>query len=256
MNYGFVKCDIKNLTEVDDTNVKTYYNYNGVDFYYRKNNDDDRLLVNFHGSINIKHNIPLPVFRCHNWKYNVLCIADKLLQTHKTLLLGWYCTENTTNDDTSYKDIIKYFISNHNNVIFYGSSGGGMPSLLYAAYFHKKAYITNAQLYLDKYSFYPDLMATIDVNNLTEPIHADKIIAKHGLPSMMYIYVNEHDIHHYMKHFIPFMKYINDNKLNTNFKFIAFKGAEPPAEKSHHHVNLPINIKVEQIINELFDVSL
>jgi hypothetical protein len=236
--------------EIDVTQKNTYYNYNGIDFYYRKKTNDDKLLVNFHGFI--RRTIPLPVFRGYNWNYNVLCISDNMLQQHPDMSLGWYCTENGSNIDQTYKEIINFFMSNHNNIVFHGSSGGGMPSLLYAAYFHKKAYIANAQLYLDEYGHYETFRQNVDDLNLTEPVHADKIIDKYGLPSMMYVHVNMRDNHHYKKHYIPFMKYVNDRKLNANFRFVAFNGVDPTGEQTHHTINTPPNITSQQIIDELF----
>lgn len=250
MNYGFSKQVIHNLNEVNINDSTSYYHYNEVDFYYKKIKNDDNLVVAFHGATN--NDVSLPVFRCYNWNYNILCISDHLLQKYPGLLVGWYCTEKGSNIDMIYIDIIKFFMIHHTNIIFYGTSAGGFPSLFYATLFHKKAFISNSQLYLDNYHPYNKFLGFVNDKNLTHSIHADEIIDKHGLPYMMYIYVNINDSHSYINHFVPFMKYVNDNQLNQHFKFVAFNGEDPPPDKTPHHIYTPSNITTHQIINELF----
>ncbi len=172
-------------------------------------------------------------------------------------MLGWYCTEKGSNVDVTYKFIIEHFISKYNNVVFHGSSGGGFPSLFYASLFHKKAYITNSQLYLDTcyHAHYNRFVHELDTTNLTHSIHADDIINKHGLPSMMYIYVNERDSLQYKTQYIPFMNYVDNNGFHTNFKFVAFNGLDPIGKQTHHDIYTPTNITRDQIIDELFQYN-
>ena len=108
-----MKRQINSLDEVDATEIKTYYNYNGVDFYYRKRTDDDRLIVSFHGALPSSKPTQLPLFRVYNCNYNILCISDNLLEKYPGLLLGWFCTEKGSNVDVIYKEIIGFFISKH-----------------------------------------------------------------------------------------------------------------------------------------------
>jgi hypothetical protein len=47
----------------------------------------------------------------------------------------------------------------------------------------------------------------------------------------LYFVVIINDSHSYINHFVPFMKYVNDNQLNQHFKFVAFNEEDPPPVK-------------------------
>ena len=83
MNYGLTKQTIPSLSDVDYSNT-CYYNYNGIDFYCKKHDDSDQLVVSFHGAVSPKNGVKqlLPVFRGYNWSRNMLCFSDKLLEEY------------------------------------------------------------------------------------------------------------------------------------------------------------------------------
>lgn len=258
MNYNLNKIEIINFNEIDETNIQNYYRYNNVDFYYKKNNISDKLIVSFHGAIrgnNIRQ--PLPVFRSFNMKkYNLLSISDALLELYENLDLGWFLYSKQSTIGNTYIEIIKFFLTKYSNVIFSGSSGGGFPSLLYSSYFYKKALIYNSQFYLDKY--YDKLKKIIDTLEIEisdfEQTNCEEIIKKYNLPFCAIIYCNINDTHHYEYHFMQFRKFIFDNNLDSNFKFIEFVGNEPEHQKSHHHILLPNTTTDNICIDELFEL--
>jgi hypothetical protein len=256
MNYSLNQLVINNLDDIDVNNVKNYYRYNEIDFYYKKHDNSDRLLVSFHGANTGTITLPLPIFRCYNWKYNMLCISDKLLELHTDLRLTWYLSPKKSNIHNTYIEIIKRFLKMYTNVIFYGSSGGGFPSTLYSSIFHKKMFIQNSQIYLEKYGVYFKKMLEIfklDVCDFNE-VNGEQIINNYGCPSKSIIYCNVNDKHHYECHFLPFLKFINDNNLNINntFVFVDFIGEDVVLPKTHHNIQLPNTKTVNEIINELF----
>ena len=257
MNYGLNLLVINNLNDIDENNVKNYYRYNEIDFYYKKYDNSDRLIVSFHGAIPGIVIQQLPVFRSYNWKYNVLCISDKLLELYPDLHLAWYLSPKSSNIHNTYVEIIQRFLQIYTNVIFHGCSGGGFPSFLYSSLFHKKMFVQNSQFYLEKYSLHFTKMLQIlklnilsDFNELT----GEQIITNYGCPSKAIIYCNKNDKIHYESHFLPLYNFIIDNNLNTNntFVFFSFIGDEPVTPKTHHHVQLPNTKSIHEIINELF----
>ena len=131
-------------------------------------------MISFHGLTRNKFNdlVPLPVFRSfYNKEYNTLSLSDKLLEDYsdKKLFLSWFVSPSNTNYFERYIEIIQFFINKYEKIIFYGSSGGGFPSLLFASHFNKTALIFNSQLYLEKYWYFKEFInivqPSIDNNN-------------------------------------------------------------------------------------------
>ena len=259
-SYNLTKSAITDLREVDDNNSTTYYRYNDIDFYYKKYDSSDRLLVAFHGH---RGSASIPIFRSYNWNYNVLSISDKLLELYPTVGLGWFLSTPTLALKDKYIAILQYFVSKYQNVIFYGSSGGGFPALLYASYFHKKCFAQSAQLYLDKYQY----IYQVDNEHLTKLIHvlnttrselgetnAEEIIEHYGLPQYACIYCNERDERHYNVHFNRFKEYIQHKKLEAKYTFRSFTYDDDPANPitDHHTIGIPPGTSIYSLINELF----
>jgi len=96
MNYHLQECRINTLNEIgDESDNSKYYRYNEIDFYYKKHDTSDRLLVSFHAANANTNKAPLPIFRGYNWKYNMLCISDKLLELSDDINLAWYLVFRT-----------------------------------------------------------------------------------------------------------------------------------------------------------------
>jgi hypothetical protein len=238
--YNFNKVVLQTLKEMDENNSKIYYRYHEIDFYYKKHDDNDRLVVSFHGAKNTE---PLPLFRGYNWPYNVLCISDKLLELNPNIRLAWHLSPKDTNIKEVYTEIIQNFLTKYDNVIFYGSSGGGFPALLFSSYFHKKCIIQNAQIYLEKFLYLKYTILNINPTSEFNETNGEEIIEKYGVPSMAVIMCNINDTHHYEQHYLPFFEYINKNNLGSYFQGLDFIGHEPVPPQNHHHVNIPSTMK-------------
>lgn len=242
---------IDNLENFDfkKLNTNEYVEYKGVKFYYKINTKRKNLLVSFHGSIRVGYNKkqPLPVFRFYSVKsdlYDVLCISDKLLETFydQDLILSWYLSTTTHKYSEVYESIIKHFVSMYDEVVFTGSSGGGLPAFKFGCIFNKKVLIQNSQLYLSNYQYFNNfcniIMPSRPLNYCIE-----NIIFKHGTPSYAYIYQNIKDVSHMHSHFLPFKKFVTNIGNYKNIEFIDFcsykDGDIPhnriyPDEKTHH----------------------
>jgi hypothetical protein len=259
MNYNLTQQNIDNLNDINENNTKIYYKYRLIDFYYKKKDNSDKLLITFHGSNTANTKIgranPIPIFRCYCWNYNILCISDVLLELYPNINLGWYLSPLNTNIKQTYIEIIQFFLNKYKNVIFYGSSGGGFPSLLFSSYFQKKAFIQNSQIYLNKYFNIFDRIlkeTNMKITDIDE-INGEQIIQNYGLPQHLIFYCNTNDTHNYTKHYLPFLEFINQNNWNKNFTFIHFLGDPPIPPQSDHNVNFPSNSNIFDSINELFD---
>jgi hypothetical protein len=237
-----IKCkEINNLSEANGTD-KVYYKYKIVNFLYKKKSDTNNLLITFHGFVNVK--TPKPVFRNYkseNVSYNILAISDRFIEEYssQTLELSWYLSTERHNYNNLYIEIIDFFNNKYKNVLFIGSSGGGFPALVYASYFKKHALISNSQLYLIKYFHFKNFYKVIEGDIYLSECDIEKLTIKYGMPKIAYIYVNENDRHHYIDHFLPFKKFINDNNFSDHYSFINFKGHVPEENKTHHHILYP-----------------
>lgn len=263
-HYGFeLKC-VSTLEAVDGSG-KHYHNYKGVHFYYRKNHESDRLIVTFNGAMYRDPSSPtgmvlLPIFRGHDWKYNVLCMSDKLLEdfSDKKLELGWFLSPRGSNYLDVYTEIIGHVVNMYKTVIFHGSSAGGFPALHYACVFFKKALVLNSQFYIERYALFPHFTATTEMNLATDFDEHDleAIIDKHGPPLRAHICCNANDINHMNNHFIPFKQFVENDereKLKEKITFTTFTNKEaPPLGKTHHHVILPTGVSMNAMFDELF----
>jgi len=264
-HYGFeLKC-VSTLEAVDGSG-KHYHNYKGVHFYYRKNHESDRLIVTFNGAMYRDPSSPtgmvlLPIFRGHDWKYNVLCMSDKILEdfSDKKLELGWFLSPVGSNYQQIYTEIIGYVIQSHANVIFHGSSAGGFPALHYACLFKHKALVLNAQFYIHRYSLFNHFMTTTGMKLAHDFDEHDleAIVSKHGPPLCADIWCNANDINHMKNHFIPFKQFVENDereRLKGKMTFTTFSNEEtPPIGKTHHHVILPTGVSMNAVIDRLFD---
>jgi hypothetical protein len=252
-----IDCEyIGDLNETCDTG-NSFYNYNGIHFYHKKNNNSKNLLISFNGLIQSKFKdlVPLPVFRSfYNKEYNTLSLSDKLLEDHsdKKLLLSWFASPSNTNYFERYIEIIQFFINKYDKMIFYGSSGGGFPSLLFASHFNKTALIFNSQVYLEKYWYFKDFINIVQPSIDNNNYNIEHLTTNYNKQAHSYIYVNENDKEHYDKHFKPFKQFITDKKLLDKYTFISFVGPEPEPPNTHHHILTPDGVSEKDIIHKVF----
>jgi len=255
MNYNLIKTDIEVLSEVDLNNTTKYYRFKETDFYFKNYDNTDRLVVSFHGSRQGSKGIyaPLPIFRGFDWKFNMLCISDKLLNIVDTNLsyIGWFLSTNGSGFHETYVDIISFFLDKFQNIVFTGTSGGGFPSLLYSSYFKKKGLTSNAQLYLNK--GWPNNF----INNMEKYLNkqfeiktCEDIIKNFGCPVKFACYANENDIFSYCGNFIPFKEYLIKNNYISHFEMRNFIGKESSCP---HGIYLPdgpsYNNEIEKLLN-------
>lgn len=254
--YNLHKQEIATLDEVDMYNTQKYYRYKTVDFLYKRNDTTDRLVIAFHGSI-CKMNgsrQQTPIFRLYNYKYNLLCISDKMLELYPQLNIAWYTSDKSSGIFDTYVEIIQAHLEKFSNVIFYGASAGGFPALLFSAYFKNKVLIVNSQLYIKKWqNVFKNI---IDAVNKSEfemtDCDCEKIIEKYGPPCIAYIFCNRNDVSNYKYHYIPFQKFIQRKKLEHNFNFIDFIGRDPIPPETHHGIQYPGDEKLAENLEKIF----
>jgi len=236
----------KCITDLNDAllfNKKTIFKYKEHEFLYdyRK---EKYLLVSFHGAVKV--GTPLPVFRFYDKKFknfDMLCLFDKLIQEYKSkkLLLGWYL--GPTHIDI-YTEIIKALAEKYEKILFYASSGGGSAAIYFASLFGQYCQVSNSQLYLPKYGHYQYLVALgLDYNRDLE-----KVLLEHKAKKIV-IFQNKADEMHYNEHFLPFVKFLEENIEPERYKTITFnKSAAKP-----HSVLVPSNT-VDYHINNYFKI--
>jgi len=263
-HYGFKLKYVSSLEDMDDSG-DYYHKYKGVDFYYRKNDESDRLLVTFNGAMYRDPNshtgmVLLPIFRGFDWKYNILCMSDKLLDdfSNEKLEVGWFLSPRGSDYLCIYTKIIEHVMKSYKNVIFHGSSAGGFPSLYFSCFFHQKALILNAQFYIERYSLFNHFTTKTRMNLAHDfDEHSSESIISHGPPLCADIWCNENDINHMNNQFIPFKQFVENDereKFKEHFTFTTFSNEEaPPPGKTHHHVILPTGVSINDAIARLFD---
>lgn len=254
---------ISSLEDIDHSG-KHYHKYKGVQFYHKKNDDSDKLVVTFNGAMYrdpTSHTgmVLLPIFRGVDWNYNVLCMSDKLLEDfgNEKLEVGWFLSPRGSNYLSIYTEIIGHVVKSYNNVVFHGSSAGGFPSLHFSCVFHEKALILNAQFYIERYSLFNHFIKSTDMK-LTddfEEYSSEAIVSKHGPPKCAHIVCNKKDTNHMNNQFLPFKNFIESEreKIKKHFVFETFSNVEePPPGKTHHTVFLPTGISMNTLLDDLF----
>lgn len=257
MNYNLIKTDIEVLSDIDLNNTTKYYRFKETDFFFKKHDNTDRLVVSFHGSRETTKGIyaPLPIFRGFDWDFNMLCISDKLLNIVDVNVshIGWFLSPNGSGFHETYVDIISFFLDKFQNIVFTGTSAGGFPALLYSSYFKKKGIISNTQLYLN--NAWPANMVNnmeINLNKQFEIKTCEDIITKFGCPKKFIYYTNENDIFCYKKHFCPFNEYLTKNNYNTHFDMRNFIGKETAYP---HAVQIPAGTTYHDEIEKLLNFN-
>lgn len=159
--------------EFDLTNGRMRINCNGIPFecffHYKSS---EKLYVFLNGALTQQR----PQFA--RWSYykfldgSVLNIADPMYTIYDDLLLGWYYGNTDYNLRLYVSDIVKVIAEKinvmHQNIIFYGSSGGGAAVIECASHIAgARAVAINPQVVLSEYS-YADEFERITHNNLAQ----------------------------------------------------------------------------------------
>jgi len=260
-SYGFQEIIIENLDQIDLRNSnKVYYTYKGCDFYYKRVDTSDKLLVGFHASID--NQFTLPIFRYHEYDTNILSIADSFLKKyrHTGLRCAWYMSTKSESYNDVYLEILSYFIkpSLYNNVVFAASSGGGFPAIRYGCYFKANVIVMNTQFYL--YNNWPFnhivTYSGLKKNDFVDfDIHA--ILKGPALYNKLIIYQNTRDTGTFNSQYIPFKVFLEGTGLTDNVEFCEFYGADPvPIDRPHGHhcIMLPENTMLISVVDRLHNM--
>jgi len=267
--YGYQQQIINELNSIDnDTN--NFYNYKGLNFLSKLSCKNKNLVICFHGDLSNKvtknKGINRIVFRGYDYKIddtNIVCISDYLLNIYDDYKVNWTLSTDKHNVEYIYDELFTYLINQqkYNKVIFTGSSAGGFPSLKFACKFNCIAFISNSQIYLEKYGSVENGQCFYHLKNMVEK-NNDKLIYEHKQiehiiheykPKKVIIFNNKKDAT-YERDIVPLIQYINNNKISHLFQINLFNydGIIPPG-KTHHHIFYPDDKKHIDILQELIE---
>lgn len=180
----------------------------------------DRLFVLLSGAIN-RHKTAPPVFNRWSWakKFpgSVICIADPTLELDGELELGWYVGLHNQDFTKSCTELIgrvaETLSINKNNIITYGSSGGGFAALMMTAKLGAgTAVAINCQSEILNYNkvaverFVNVCFKSISPDQISE-IYRNRVSASSawksiGAPVHAVVVQNKTDQHHYHNHYL------------------------------------------------------
>lgn len=264
--YGYKQQIIKKLSSIDN-NTNNFYNYKGLNFLSKLSSKNKNLIIIFHGAVKGKGTDRI-IFRGYNYKIdntNIVCISDYLLNIYHEYQVNWTLSTDKHNVEYIYDELFTYLITQqkYNKIIFTGSSAGGFPSIKFACKFNCIALVSNCQIYLSKYGLFKrrsrinidgkfGLLDIMDKYN-DRLIYNDKCIEKvinKFKPKKVIIFNNKKD-YTYTSHLIPFIKYINNNKISHIFQINLFDyDGIILTGKRHHHIFFPYNKKHIDILRE------
>lgn len=182
------------------------------------------LFVMFSAAVNRTH-MTLPVFNRISWANdlpgNLLYLFDPMVMSSDEINLAWYVGNRDFDAmDAICSLVIKTALELNvpvNNIIAYGSSGGGFAALMLAARIKEATAIAiNPQVQISKYNiprvvkaFVSECFDGVDIDVL-ERINSNRFIVSEAIkyfnPSIKFLIAqNKLDIHHYNEHFIPFV---------------------------------------------------
>lgn len=240
----FEKKIIHSLQEINEQDT-FHYQFKGIDFLLKSSLQSPTIIIFFHGAVRDKSQIP--VFRGFNYEFpntTILCIADKTLEEYPSISCFWYIHPLYK---TIYFDIIQYCSQSKKNIIMTGSSSGCFPAIYYSSLFSAKCLVQNGQIYLEKYYNFWNLLKKISI---LFPIPCiETTILYFGCPEIIY-FQNIKDEHHYEHHCKPFQKFIKDNHLEKNVKFILFE--EEQEGKTPHHIHCPRQTTLKNVLETFF----
>ena len=247
--YNFKQVTITNIHKKIFSNDDIHYIWKDVDFLYKHRENNKKIVICFHGAVS---NASPHTFRGFNYSYpdtDILCLSDLMIKKyHKTkkISLSWYLSTSDHNHFPIYKQIFDNIFKRkkYTKILFYGSSGGGHPALVFSSLYSKpykaECLLSNSQIYLPKYSYFPTLLDHLEIKEEDINLDIEKHILKYGSPEKVHLYTNQRDENHYTNHALPFSEFMNKNfkgKIILNI----FIGPDPAPNKTNHHVRFPNN---------------
>lgn len=184
-------------------------------------------VVCFHAALAISRTTSYPLFSAlrmtTDLNANVLCVSDPILE--RGLSLGWYAGAKGQPLQRDLPNVIRHFLAGYDapqNVVFFGSSGGGFAGLFYSHGFPGSSVLAmNAQTNISEYtqSVVSEYVQNAWGENLLEdaPITSNLIeVYRDGFPNTVYYMQNLHDSHHRDRHVAPWMRGIPAHSPNMN----------------------------------------
>ena len=259
--YGYKQQIINELNNIDN-NTNNFYNYKGLNFLSKLSSKNKNLVIIFHGAVpgNGKNRI---VFRGYNYEINdtnIVCICDYLLNKYHEYKVNWTLSTDKHNVEYIYDELFTYLINQqkYSKVIFTGTSAGGFPSLKFACKFNCIALISNSQIYIEEYGTnkcngFGYLKNIVEKNNdklIYENKQIEHIIHEYK-PKKVIIFNNKKDST-FKRDIVPFIQYINNNKISHLFQINLFDyDGIIPTGKTHHHIQFTDNKKHIDILQEI-----
>lgn len=198
---------------------------------YQINDNTDKIIVFFNGAINgdLNNN---PTFMRWSWandnNLSFICFDDPIVSCTQLTNLGWYI--GTSNYDLQQfinnilEHIIKSLKLSPENIIFYGSSGGGFAAMMAAIRLRGSvAVVSNPQTNIFKYyksatqrfidNFFNEKDISSNSSNYYRFSVTDAIKKYNYIPAILYIQ-NIQDKFHLERHLLPFQEYIFETFLS------------------------------------------
>ncbi len=215
--------------------------------------NSEKIVFFFPGAFDLSQ--PKPKFQRKNYfeELESTCVSffDPSLFLSSNLSLGWFQGECQKNYLQLLLKLVQEIILRleveNKNILFFSTSGGGLPSLKIAQHFLKShVYLGNIQTDVLKYYepsvkkmllyCYPEV---IDITPYKDRLNVFDINGDINI----YYAQNTQDKFHYKNHYLPFVKYASNTDLKC--EFITY---------SHISGHNPISKDVEiSVINSIFD---
>lgn len=267
ITYNFQKEIINNL-DLINKNANSIYNYKKLNFLAKLKNQNEYLIIIFHGHIGqelfnkFKQSKKLEeraIFRGYNYEINntdLISISDFLLDKYEDYKVNWTLSTKKYNSENIYLELFNYIINHkkYKNVLFFGTSAGGYPSIKFACKLNQIALVSNAQLYLEDYSLFHTHLKNIIKKNDDQLYYENQDIEKlitDYKPKKLVIYNNIKDYTY--QDTIKFSNFTIQNNFNQNIiDFMSFEYNGIIEEgKNHHVIQFPQNTFLN-IIQEIF----
>jgi len=235
--------------------------YKNVQFNFLINANDNKKAIIFGTGAVDRTKIKLPIFDRHSWKndfkYTTIWYSDPTLLLNDNSGLCWCYGTNSH----WYLESIAYIINitlkkigiDKNNVLFFGSSGGGYTSIILASMLHAKATAINPQLEIMNCSnpAINNLKNTVlkkGESLINERISVLELIKRENYFPKFHIIQNakaEIDINVQL---VPFIKSLNKlnidytDKINLSFYYNEEgRNGMPSKEKTIEYINTDLN---------------
>lgn len=241
-HYGFKYIELCDLSLIKDNNGlnnnNTYYDnihysFNDLNFLYRTKKNKN-LIIFFHAATNEKTRKPVFYFFHENniGDCDSLCFSDPSLNINDKIKCTWFMPTSQYDSINMIKDVMIKIKDRYDNVICYGTSAGGLISVIIASIFKFNALVGNSQFYLKPipgvtsgYSYIPILNKDFGIDL---DIDIEDFLIKHGLPKKMYVYQNVYDEVHFKNQYTPFKNFVEKN-FSNNYEFVEFTTDVPKA---------------------------